>query len=205
METALGRGDVDGFVKDAPRPPALIGTPCGSRAIPVPGAVVFLEDVHEPFAPTVEPPRPVELRFDRCALTPGLVLAAGPAAEIAISSLDPVRHELTIALAPSPGAPPGAVRRVPLPLEGQRFVLTQTGPGVLQLGCALHEHERATVILPAHRHHTLTDLEGRFHLADVPVGKHRLVAWSPDGRRTEGEAAVPPNGSASLEMSFAKR
>jgi hypothetical protein len=88
-------------------------------------------------------------------------------------------------------------------VEGQRFVLRHEGPGVLLVGCALHAHEKATVVLPPHRHHALTDPEGRFRLDDVPAGKHRLVAWSPDGRRADAEAIVPPNGTGSLELTLA--
>ena len=161
-----------------------------------------VEGVVEPPAARVEPPAPVELRFDRCVLAPGLAVAPSAKAEVMLSTVDPIRHDATVALSPALGGAAGPPKRVPLPLEGQRFVLPGEGPGVLHVGCALHEGERAVVVLPPHRHHAVVDHEGRFRLADVPAGKHKVVAWSPDGRRVEGEALVVASGTAQVTLTL---
>jgi hypothetical protein len=200
VEQAIGRGDIEGFVVGGPRPASHAVTPCGPTTAAAAGALVYVDGIADPPGARVEPPKPVELRFSGCALAPPLAVAPAANAQVALSTVDPLRHEATLALAPAPGAPPAQATRLPLPLEGQRFVIDEQGPGVLHVGCALHEGEKAAIVLPAHRHHVLADAEGRFRLSDVPAGKHKLVAWSPDGRRVEAEAVVVPDGTVSVTL-----
>jgi hypothetical protein len=202
LEVALGRGDVEGLVAGAPRAPSGGTTPCGPRTWPSPGALVYVPDIVDPRGPSVEPIAPVEIAFSGCAITPPLSIAPDATATIALSTIDPVRHEAVVTPIRLEGGSGGAARRVPMPLEGQRFLLEQRGPGVLQVSCSHHERERAWIVLPAHRHHALTDHEGRFRLHDVPAGRHRLRAWSPDGRRAEGEALVVPNVTVSVNLTL---
>jgi hypothetical protein len=45
------------------------------------------------------------------------------------------------------------------------------------LGCALHPAEHGWAVVPAHPYYAVTDDDGRFRLANVPLGSFTLHAW----------------------------
>jgi hypothetical protein len=123
------------------------------------GAFVWLDGV--PATQSLD----AEITFRDGSLQPEAVLLAGEGS-LTVSSLDAVRHELTLGQA-----------RVPLPLEGQRFTLRPPGPGVHPLGCLEHPSEKGWALVasgPAAR----AGADGTFRFEGVPAGTRTLVVWS---------------------------
>jgi len=50
-------------------------------------------------------------------------------------------------------------------------------PGVVKLGCNIHDWMSAVILVVPSAHVARTDGDGRFVLGDLPAGEHRLVAW----------------------------
>ncbi len=52
-------------------------------------------------------------------------------------------------------------------------------PGVAVLGCNIHDHMVAWVVVVETPHHGLSGADGRVRLDEVPPGSYRLKAWHP--------------------------
>jgi len=63
-------------------------------------------------------------------------------------------------------------------------------PGVAVLGCNIHDHMVAWVVVVESAHHGSSSADGRIRLADVPAGSYKLRTWHPE---------LPP-GAAALEQ-----
>lgn len=55
-------------------------------------------------------------------------------------------------------------------------------PGVVVLGCNIHDWMLAYVYVADTPHYTQTDIQGRWSL-EVPAGEYRLAVWHPDAER----------------------
>ncbi|MEW6158590.1 MAG: hypothetical protein AB1813_14250 [Verrucomicrobiota bacterium] len=49
-------------------------------------------------------------------------------------------------------------------------------PGVVELDCEIHSHMRGTIVVLDSPHFTVTDVEGKFRLTNLPAGKFTLKA-----------------------------
>lgn len=68
-------------------------------------------------------------------------------------------------------------------------------PGVVPVICDIHAHMSAYIIVFSHPFFSVTDLQGRYTLANVPAGTHTVKVWSELGvaeprRVTVGAGAV---------------
>jgi len=60
---------------------------------------------------------------------------------------------------------------------GQDQDFTPDHPGVLRLGCDIHQHMRGFVVISPTRWVKVCDRDGRFQLDGVPDGRYILTAW----------------------------
>jgi plastocyanin len=58
-------------------------------------------------------------------------------------------------------------------------------PGIVRVFCDIHSHMNAFILVFSHRFFTLSDVEGRYRLDNVPVGTYNVIAWN------EGTASDP--------------
>jgi len=72
--------------------------------------------------------------------------------------------------------------------------------GVIKLYCEIHEHMRGTILVVDTPYFTRTDAEGRYQLANVPPGTHRVKAWQDEKTIWEKSASV--NGGETVTLNF---
>lgn len=72
--------------------------------------------------------------------------------------------------------------------ESRTVVLKEIGPHTIY--CNIHQSMIADVFVVPNRYFALTDDEGRFRIARVPRGEHRLRAWHILGGETNLEVTV---------------
>ena len=55
-------------------------------------------------------------------------------------------------------------------------------PGSVDIFCNIHPQMAASVLVVPNRHFAKVKPNGEFEIADVPVGKRKVVAWAPNSR-----------------------
>lgn len=140
-------------------------------------AVVYLPDAQPSEAPL---PPPVTVNQRRFMFEPQvLVVRAGQA--VRFTNGDTANHnvraqdahpENTFSINTGPGA--GAP-------DARRFVVT-AGHRPLQLSCDIHPWMSAWIYVFEHDQFAVTAADGRFEIAGVPPGRHRVAVRQPAGR-----------------------
>lgn len=134
---------------------------------PLPGAVVFLES---PAARAAVRPAPgVEIAQAGRQFMPAVsVVPVGTA--VSFPNRDTVRHHV---YSFSPVKPFEIKLYVGTPANPVLF----DKPGVAVLGCNIHDHMVAWVVVVDTPHHGQTGPDGRLRLAEVPPGAYTLRSW----------------------------
>jgi plastocyanin len=79
-------------------------------------------------------------------------------------------------------------------------------PGVVQVFCNLHSQMSASVLVTPSRLYTLVDKNGSFQLDNIPVGKHRLVAWMPKASEPmKQEVEITSEGASQVSFNLTAR
>ncbi len=75
-------------------------------------------------------------------------------------------------------------------------------PGVVKIGCEIHDHMRATILVLDTPYFKKTDSDGNYRLtlANVPAGKYVLKAWV--NERTIWEQPVELKDGVALKVNF---
>ena len=71
-------------------------------------------------------------------------------------------------------------------------------PGVVTLGCNIHDHMRGYIFVAESPYHGVTDDAGGIRL-DVPAGDYELVLWHPRQRRAPDPEPVTVAGDLTLD------
>jgi plastocyanin len=74
-----------------------------------------------------------------------------------------------------------------------------TTPGVVDVFCNLHSRMSASVLVVPSALFARASADGKFRIENVPVGTHRLVAWTPNGAPAMQQVEV---GTGGAEASF---
>ncbi|MCC5859312.1 MAG: methylamine utilization protein [Ectothiorhodospiraceae bacterium] len=77
-------------------------------------------------------------------------------------------------------------------------------PGIVTIGCNIHDWMIAHIYVVDAAIHGLTDAEGVWAAADVPAGRYRVEVWHhglDEERQTTGEIRVEPGTEVDLEVS----
>lgn len=139
----------------------------GAGGQPLPGAVVFLQS--EAAARAVKPMAQQEIgQQDKTFLPDQLVITRGTA--VNFPNRDTVRHHV---YSFSPAKRFELKLYIGTPAEP---VLFDTA-GVAVLGCNIHDHMVAWVVIVDTPHHATTDAAGRAVLRGVPPGEYTLRGW----------------------------
>ncbi len=152
----------------------------GADGRPLAEAVVFLESREARAAarplPNVEIAQS-ERRFVQ------RVTVVTPGTEVRFPNRDTVRHHV---YSFSPVKPFELKLYIGTPANPVLF----DKPGIAVLGCNIHDHMVAWVVVVETPHFGLTDAAGRLRLESAPPGRYRLRVWHP---------ALPPGAPASDE------
>lgn len=69
-------------------------------------------------------------------------------------------------------------------------------PGVVNVGCNIHDWMSGIILVLPTRHYAMTDANGRFTLSDLPAGNYTLVAWHALSRAKLEETAQQVTANA---------
>ncbi|HKE43466.1 MAG TPA: hypothetical protein VKB41_02895 [Steroidobacteraceae bacterium] len=76
-------------------------------------------------------------------------------------------------------------------------------PGVVKIGCNIHDWMSAVILVVPTPHFAVTDAEGHFKLAGLPPGNYRLLAWHEQSREKTADTAQRVQVAGSdLELTF---
>lgn len=163
----------------------------GADGRPVADAVVTIEGAAAPAGP-IRFPWPYVVAQKNISFQPH-VLIVPVGASVAFPNMDSVRHHVYSFSKPRP---------FQLKLYGQdqsRSILFDK-PGVVALGCNIHDQMSGFVVVVATPFAARTDAAGHAEIAAVPPGNAVLAVWSPairaPGNRLSQPVAVPRGGLA---------
>lgn len=100
---------------------------------------------------------------------------------------------------------PAKVFELELYLQETPPPITFDQPGVVVLGCNIHDHMRAFIVVSDAGSTALTDNDGMALFDDLPIGTHRLRVWHPRLEDThqqwwEGEIAHGESRRVALDL-----
>ena len=75
-------------------------------------------------------------------------------------------------------------------------------PGVVRVFCDIHSHMNAFILVFSHPFFSLTDLEGRYRIDNVPPGTYNLIAWNEGDSSEPTPVTVPDGGEAELDFTL---
>ena len=156
------------------------------------GVVVFLDELEHP--PPLAPPqaRPAIRQVHKSFIPGVLPVLAGTTIEF--PNDDTVYHNVF-----------SLSRAKPFDLglyeQGGSQSVTFDQPGLVKVYCNIHPQMVAYVLVLANPYFTMTDREGRFIIADVPLGNATVRAWYPLTRdQPERPIKVGPEGIQDLNL-----
>jgi plastocyanin len=161
----------------------------GAGGQPVADAVVTIETPHAAPGP-IRFPWPMTVSQQNISFQPH-VLIAPVGATVAFPNLDRVRHHVYSFSKP---------KTFELKLYGQDTTRTVTfdKPGVVAIGCNIHDRMSGFVVVVATPYAARTDAAGNAHIAGVPDGAATLRLWSPairaPGNQIVQRVAITPAG-----------
>lgn len=88
--------------------------------------------------------------------------------------------------------------------DGDSRSVTFKRPGVVDVYCNIHPEMKARVKIVPNTFYAVTDDEGRFSIADVPLGTYTLVAWN--GTETHTSISIKPkNRRVSVNLALSSK
>lgn len=157
---------------------------------PLGGAVVFLDSAEA--RRQVRPLHEQEMSQEKKQFLPG-VLVVTTGTEVRFPNRDTVRHHV-YSFSPA--------KKFELKLYSgtpARPVLFDQ-PGVVVLGCNIHDHMVGWIVVLDTPYHAQTQAAGTVRIADVPAGSYRLRVWHPrlpvDAAPLDQALTVPEDGAA---------
>jgi plastocyanin len=157
---------------------------------PVADAVVTLAVAHPPAGP-IRFPWPYVVRQQNISFQPH-VLIVPVGASVTFPNMDKVRHHVYSFSKP---------KKFELKLYGQEDARSVSfdKPGVIALGCNIHDQMSGYVVVVATPYAARTDANGHVSIANVPAGGGTLTLWSPVVRGPGNSLAQPVTiGAAGL-------
>lgn len=138
----------------------------GRDGRPLDGVVLYLPDVR---TPTTRSPAVIDQR-DEAFLPVVSVVTAG--SEVQFTNSDRTSHHVYSFSRPNAFA-------LPLYKGDARLSARFQHPGVVVLGCNIHDSMLGYVVVVDSTRYGTTGSDGHLKLADVPAGRHVVRAWAP--------------------------
>lgn len=84
--------------------------------------------------------------------------------------------------------------------QGELRSVTFDKPGVIELYCNIHENMQAVVVVAPSKFYGQVGEDGRYSIPNVPPGKYRLVAYSPELGQESMQVDLQPGGPAEFAL-----
>jgi plastocyanin len=84
--------------------------------------------------------------------------------------------------------------------QGESRSVNMLKPGVISVYCNMHPNMVGHILVVPNQHFASAGKDGFFQIANVPVGKHKVVAWAPNSKPVTQEIEVTEGGAASIEI-----
>lgn len=154
--------------------------------------ILSLSGVAERAVPEVAPGR-LELENVGCRFVPhAAVLTVG--SSIVAVNRDPILH--TTHLYGS------AEMNMALPRLSSQAERIVKKPGMIVVKCDLHAWMQAFIRVDPHPYHAVSDLEGRFRIADIPPGSYVLEIWHEKLGRQKRPVRIEPGKTLTVEVEY---
>jgi plastocyanin len=88
--------------------------------------------------------------------------------------------------------------------QGETKMVTMSKPGVVNVYCNMHPQMVGRILVVPNGNFVRAGQDGFFRISNVPVGRHRVVAWAPDAKPVVAEAEVSDTEAATLEFELKK-
>lgn len=73
-------------------------------------------------------------------------------------------------------------------------------PGLVRVFCDIHSHMSAYILVFSHPYFTVTDLDGRYSIPNVPAGSYTLMLWSELGAAEPRRIAVAEGAVSEVDF-----
>ncbi len=149
---------------------------------PLAGAVVTV-DAARPVPVTISPRAAYQIEQRNIQFEPNILIVP-VGAVVAFPNRDKVRHHVYSFSKP---------KKIDLKLYGRDETRSVTfdQPGVVALGCNIHDSMSGFIYVTATPFAALTDAAGKVSIANVPAGGARVTVWHPSIRAPGGTASQP--------------
>jgi plastocyanin len=84
--------------------------------------------------------------------------------------------------------------------QGESRSVNMLRPGVVSVYCNMHPQMVGHILVVPNQHFAAAGKDGFFRIPNVPVGKHKLVAWAPNSKPVTSEIEVTEGEAASVEL-----
>jgi plastocyanin len=88
--------------------------------------------------------------------------------------------------------------------KGESKGVAMTKPGVVSVYCNMHPQMVGHILVVPNGNFVRAGKDGFFRLTNVPVGRHRIVAWAPNARPVATEAEVSDAEPVTVELELKK-
>lgn len=125
------------------------------------------------------------------------VLAVPKGTRVDFPNLDAVFHNV-FSVTPDNSFDLGSYR------QGESKSVTMTKPGVVSVYCNMHPQMVGYILVTPSNLYTRAGADGFYRLANVPAGKHKLVAWAPNTKPVAMDVEVQEDEVTTVEMEVKK-
>jgi hypothetical protein len=89
--------------------------------------------------------------------------------------------------------------------QGESKSVTLGKPGVVTVYCNMHPQMVGHVLIVPNAMFAKAGADGFYKIANVPAGKHRIVAWAPNAKPVTSEVEVVDSEAATVELEVSRR
>lgn len=125
------------------------------------------------------------------------VLAVPKGTRVDFPNLDAVFHNV-FSVTPDNSFDLGSYR------QGESKSVTMTKPGVVSVYCNMHPQMVGYILVTPSHLYTRAGGDGFYRLANVPAGKHKLVAWAPNTKPVTTDVEVVEDEVTTVELEVKK-
>jgi plastocyanin len=125
------------------------------------------------------------------------VMAVQKGTRVEFPNLDAVFHNV-FSVTPDNSFDLGSYR------QGESKSVTMTKPGVVSVYCNMHPQMVGYILVTPSNLYTRAGADGFYRLANVPAGRHKVVAWAPNAKPVTMEVNITEDEVTTLEMEVKK-